>query len=89
VAATARRDADMELDELRRKLAKTQADLANKTLQIKGDQDVRLQVAHIEADSRERVAEIQAASRERLDAVDAQLNRFSTTTTDSQPAAER
>lgn len=88
VAATVRRDADLELEETRRKLAKAQADLANKTLQIKGDQDVRLQVAHIEADSRERVAQIQAASRERLDAVGAQLNRFPPTTPDSQPAAE-
>jgi hypothetical protein len=76
VAATVRRDADMELDELRRKLAKTQADLANKTLQIKGDQDVRLQVAHIEADSRERVAQIQAQSRQTLDAMSGRLNQF-------------
>jgi hypothetical protein len=76
VAATVRRDADLELDELRRKLAKTQADLANKTLQIKGDQDVRLQVAHIEADSRERVAQIQAQSRQTLDAMSGRLNQF-------------
>ncbi|WP_061290090.1 portal protein, partial [Delftia tsuruhatensis] len=76
VAATVRRDADLELDELRRKLSKTQADLANKTLQIKGDQDVRLQVAHIEADSRERVAQIQAQSRQTLDAMSGRLNQF-------------
>ncbi|KEH06864.1 hypothetical protein GY14_32005, partial [Delftia tsuruhatensis] len=76
VAATVRRDADMELDELRRKLAKAQADLANKTLQIKGDQDVRLQVAHIEADSRERVAQIQAQSRQNLDSMSGRLNQF-------------
>lgn len=76
VAATVRRDADMELDEMRRKLAKTQADLANRTLQIKGDQDVRLQVARLEADSRERVAQIQAASRNRLDSMDRRLEQF-------------
>lgn len=91
VAATVRQDADAELDAMSRKLAKAQSDLANKTLQIKADQDVRLQVARIEADSRERVAQIQTASRERLDAVGAQLDRFptKTTTTDSQPAAEQ
>lgn len=90
VAATVRQDADAELEAMSRKLAKAQSDLANKTLQIKADQDVRLQVARIEADSRERVAQIQTASRERLDAVGAQLDRFpsKTTTTDSQPAAE-
>ena len=37
---------------------------------------MRLQVAHIEADSRERVAEIQAASRERLDSMDRRLEQF-------------
>lgn len=76
VAATVRRDADVELDEMRRKLAKTQSDLANKTLQIKGDQDVRLQVARIEADSRERVAQIQAQSRQNLDSMSGRLNQF-------------
>lgn len=76
VAATVRRDADLELSEVQKKLAKAQADLANKTLQIKSDGDVRLQVARIEADSRERVAEIQAASRQRMDAMDQQLRRF-------------
>lgn len=76
VAATVRRDADVELDELRRKLAKAQSDLANKTLQIKGDQDVRLQVARIEADSRERVAQIQARSRQNLDSMSGRLNQF-------------
>ncbi len=76
VAATVRRDADMELDNVRRQLAKTQADLANKTLQIKADGDVRLQVARIEADSRERVAEIQAASKERLTAMGDRLAQY-------------
>lgn len=76
VAATVKRDADMELNKVQQKLAKTQADLANKTLQIKSDGDVRLQVARIEADSRERVAEIQAASRQRMSAMDEQLNQF-------------
>lgn len=74
-ADTARRDADVELEGVQRQLAKAQADLANKTLQIKADGDVRLQVARIEADSRERVAEIAAASRARLDAVGARLEQ--------------
>ncbi len=76
VAATVKRDADMELGQVQKQLAKAQADLANKTLQIKSDGDVRLQVARIEADSRERVAEIQAASRQRMDGMNKQLNQF-------------
>lgn len=76
VAATARRDADMELDELRRQLSRAQAELANKTLQIKGDQDVRLQVARIEADSRERVAEIRARSDKTLEGVSTRLAQY-------------
>ena len=61
---------------MRRQLAKAQADLANKTLQIKADGDVRMQVARIEADSRERVAEIQAASKERLTAMGERLAQY-------------
>lgn len=76
VAATVKRDADMELGQVQKQLAKAQADLANKTLQIKRDGDVKLQVARIEADSRERVAEIQAASRQRMDGMNKQLNQF-------------
>ncbi len=76
VAATVKRDADLELGQVQKQLAKAQADLANKTLQIKSDGDVKLQVARIEADSRERVAEIQAASRQRMDGMNKQLNQF-------------
>ena len=79
VAATVKRDADLELGQVQKQLAKTQADLANKTLQIKSDGDVRLQVARIEADSRERVAEIQAASRQRMDSMNKQLSQFEVT----------
>lgn len=77
VAAAARRDADLELDKLRQQLAKAQADLANKTLQLSKESDVRLQVARIDADSRERVAQIQAASRQRLDGIDQRLAQAS------------
>jgi hypothetical protein len=76
VAATVRRDADMELGKVQQQLSKVQAELANKTLQISKDADVRLQVARIDADSRERVAEIQAASRMRMDAMSQQLAQF-------------
>lgn len=82
VAATARRDADTELGRVTQQLAKAQSDLANKTLQIKADGDVRLQVARIDADSRERVAEIQAASRERMGLMDQRLSQFETQTTE-------
>lgn len=76
VAATARRDADLELDRVTQQLAKAQSDLANQTLKIDREADVRLQVARIEADSRERVAEISAASRQRLDAVSERMAQF-------------
>ena len=75
-AATVRRDADVELDRVRQQLSKTQADLANKTLALTKDADVRLQVARIDADSRERVAEITAGSRERLSAMHQRLDQF-------------
>ena len=76
VAATVKRDADLELNKLQQQLAKAQADAANKTLQIDKETDVKLQVARIEADSRERVAEIQAASRIRMDGMNKQLSQF-------------
>jgi len=76
VAATVRRDADMELTRVQQQLAKAQADLANQTLKLTKDADVRLQVARIEADSRERVAEITAASRGRLDAMNQRMDQF-------------
>ncbi|AEF91049.1 hypothetical protein DelCs14_4066 [Delftia sp. Cs1-4] len=75
-AASVRRDADVELDNMRQQLAKANADLANKTLQIRADEDVRLQVACIEADSRERVAQIQALSRQHLDSMSGRLAQF-------------
>ena len=75
-AAMARRDSDTELARITQQLAKAQSDLANKTLQIKADGDVRLQCARIEADSRERVAEIQAASRERMGATEQRMAAF-------------
>lgn len=86
VAATVRRDADQELDRVQKQLAKTQADLANQTMRLTKDADVRLQIARIDADSRERVAEIAAASRGRLDAMGQRMDQF--TQNDSQQAAQ-
>lgn len=86
VAATVRRDADQELDRVQQQLAKAQADLANQTMKLSKDADVRLQIARIDADSRERVAEIAAASRGRLDAVNQRMDQF--TQNDSQQAAQ-
>lgn len=76
VAATVRRDADQELDRVQQQLAKAQADLANQTMRLTKDADVRLQIARIDADSRERVAEIAAASRGRLDAMGQRMDQF-------------
>lgn len=79
VAATVRRDADIELTRVQQQLAKAQADLANQTLKLTKDADIRLQVARIDADSRERVAEITAASRGRLDTMSQRMDQFSGT----------
>ena len=87
-AATVRRDADMELDRVQRQLSKAQADLANKTLAVKSDADVCLQVARIDADSRERVAEIQAQSRERLAAMNQALAQFGNDSSPEQKPGE-
>lgn len=81
VAATARRDADQELSRVSQQLAKAQADLANQTLKMTKDADVRLQAERIAADSRERVAEINAASAERIALMRQSMERF-------QPQAE-
>lgn len=76
VAATVRRDADAELSRVQQQLAKAQADMANQTLKVNKEADVRLQVARIDADSRERVAEIQAASRGRLEVMGQRIEQF-------------
>lgn len=62
-----------EIERLSAELAKAQSQLANDTLKLNKDADVRLEVARIDAASRERVAEIQAASNERLAAIEARL----------------
>lgn len=55
-----------QIDRLSEQLRKAQSDLANRTLQIGRDADVKLETARIDADSRVRVAEIQKASDERI-----------------------
>lgn len=75
-ASMARRDAHDLLEKTQRQLAKTQAELANKTLQIKSDADTALQVARINADSRERVAQIAASSRAGFDQLNQRIDSF-------------
>lgn len=77
-AAFARRDADSALEKVQRQLAKTQAELANRTLQIRSDADIALQVARINADSRERVAEIAAAAKLDMGQLGERLAAFET-----------
>lgn len=75
-AQLARRDSSDLVEQLQRQLAKAQAELANRALQIKSDHDTKLQVAHIEADSRERVAQISASNRQGWESLSERLARY-------------
>lgn len=63
-----------EIDRITEALRKAQAELANRTLQIRSDSDTRIEVARIEADAKERVAQIQARSDEQIAKLTARLD---------------
>lgn len=69
-----RQHASQELDRLSELLRKAQSDLANQTLKIRSDADVRLEVARIDAAAKERVAEIQASSDRVIQVLTERLN---------------
>lgn len=58
-----------QIDAMSEQLRKLQADLANRTMQVKADADSKANMARIQADADVQVAEIQAVSEKRLDAV--------------------
>ena len=59
-------DASKQIDLLSGQLRKAQSELANRTLQVNKESDVKLESARIDADTRIRVAEIQEASDKKL-----------------------
>lgn len=65
-----------QIEALTEQLRKTQAELANRTMQIESDADVRLRVAEIEAETKERVAKIQADSDRRLALLNQHMDRI-------------
>lgn len=86
-----------QIDALSEQLRKAQAELANRTLQINRDADVKLELADIDRDTRLRVAEIAKASDEqiaglldRMEAMqDALTKRIEAVKADSTAAAPR
>lgn len=68
-----RQQAAQQIEQLSEELRKAQAELTNRTLQIRQDADVKLEVANIERDTKLRVAEIQAASDKRVAVLEARL----------------
>lgn len=73
-----RRQGAEEIERLSDALRKTQAELANQTMRIDREANVREQVARIDADARIRVAEIQSASNDKLRALEERLGALST-----------
>lgn len=69
-----RMDMADEVDRLSEALRKAQADLANRTMQIRTDADTKLEAARIDGDYRLRVAEIQAESNEKIAGIEAKLD---------------
>ena len=74
LAAHVRSQAADQMDVLAEQLRQAQAELANRTMQIQRDADVRIEVARIAAESKERIAEIQRASNAKLDGLKAKMD---------------
>lgn len=66
-ATQVRREADRRMEAMAEQLRKAQAELANRTMQIKAEGDAKLEAARIDADAKVRVAEIQAANNKAID----------------------
>lgn len=64
-----RSKASAEIDKVTEQLRKTQAELANRTMQINREADTKIEVARIDADAKARVAEIQQASDRQIQAL--------------------
>lgn len=74
LAAHVRSQAADQMDVLAEQLRQAQSELANRTMQIQRDADVRIEVARIAAESKERIAEIQRASNAKLDGLKAKMD---------------
>jgi hypothetical protein len=65
-----------QIDAMAEQLRQAQAELANRTMQIQRDADVRIEVARIDAESRERIAEIQQVSDDKLQAIEEKMKKI-------------
>lgn len=74
--AQVRADAADQIDALSQELRKAQGELANRTMQIARDADIKLETARIDADTKIRVAEIQAASDKAIEQLQRQLSEI-------------
>jgi hypothetical protein len=72
--ARVQQQASAELDRVSEELRKTQSELANRTLQINREADVKVEAARIAADAQVEVATIQAASDERIKSLEAKVD---------------
>lgn len=98
--AQVRAQADKEMDGLMEQLRKVQADLANRTLQINREADIKLESERIRTDGAIRVAEIQRASDDQIrmleqrldkitDAMTAAIEKATATATEAAKAAQK
>lgn len=62
-----------QIDRLSQQLGKAQAELANRTLQISRDSDIKLESARIDADAKVRVAEIQSNADRQITALEKRM----------------
>jgi hypothetical protein len=67
-----------QIDALTQQLAKAQAELTNRTLQINKDADIKIELANIDRDTKLQVAEIQQASDTKLAALHQQIEALGT-----------
>lgn len=72
-----RAQADQEIDGVMEQLRKAQTDLANRTLQINREADIKLESERIRTDGAIRVAEIQRASDDQIRALEDRLEKIS------------
>jgi hypothetical protein len=62
-----------QIDLLSQQLAKAQSELANRTMQISRDADIKLEAARIDADAKVRVAEIQGKADKQITALEQRM----------------
>ena len=74
--ASIRQQAADQVDALSQQLQKLQMELANRTMQIKQDNDTKLEVARLDQDTKLRIAEIQKTSDEKIAALNDKLSKL-------------